>query len=114
MFYFEITDSLDFFLLTQDLLGSKYEIPDFPECHLLSLKSFISFPFFLFFLEYYESSYYSQYECNVPLLDRAVISATSALRERGPENARLNGKCFVFKMCSAMLVNDAIKFSVGN
>lgn len=49
---------------------------------------------FIFFAEYYESSYYSQYECNVPLLDRAVISATSALRERGPENARLNGKCF--------------------
>ncbi|XP_037041687.1 neurexin-4 isoform X2 [Bradysia coprophila] len=41
--------------------------------------------------EYYDSSYYSQYECNVPLLDRAAITATSALRERGAENARLNG-----------------------
>lgn len=46
----------------------------------------------LFFSGYYENAYYSQYECNIPLLDRAVISATSALRERGPENARLNGK----------------------
>lgn len=49
--------------------------------------------FFSFILsEYYENSYYSQYECNMPLLDGAVLSATSALRERGPENARLNGK----------------------
>lgn len=40
----------------------------------------------------YDNAYYPQYECNVPLLDQAVISATSALRERGPENARLNGK----------------------
>ncbi|KAJ6647207.1 Neurexin-4 [Pseudolycoriella hygida] len=47
--------------------------------------------------DYYESTYYSQYECNVPLLDRAVISATSSLRERGPENARLNAvDAFVF------------------
>lgn len=31
-------------------------------------------------------------ECNLPLLDGAVLSATSALNERGPENARLNGE----------------------
>lgn len=30
-------------------------------------------------------------ECNVPLLDSAVLSATSSLNERGPDNARLNG-----------------------
>lgn len=51
---------------------------------------FQMFPFL--FLEYYENAYYPQYECNVPLLDQAALSATSSLRERGPENARLNGK----------------------
>lgn len=45
------------------------------------------------YAEYYENVYYPQYECNIPLLDQAAISATSSLRERGPENARLNGKC---------------------
>lgn len=47
---------------------------------------------FLFLSEYYENLYYPQYECNVPLLEQAAITATSSLRERGPENARLNGK----------------------
>uniref|UniRef100_A0A6B2EGY6 Putative neurexin iv n=1 Tax=Phlebotomus kandelakii TaxID=1109342 RepID=A0A6B2EGY6_9DIPT len=40
--------------------------------------------------EYYENDYYSEYECNMPLLEFAVLSATSALRERGPNNARLD------------------------
>ncbi|KAF7414325.1 hypothetical protein HZH68_002814 [Vespula germanica] len=31
------------------------------------------------------------YECNVPLLDRAHLTATTFLPERGPNNARLNG-----------------------
>lgn len=31
-------------------------------------------------------------ECNLPLLEGAVLSATSSLDERGPENARLNGE----------------------
>lgn len=31
-------------------------------------------------------------ECNLPLLEGAVLSATSSLNERGPENARLNSK----------------------
>lgn len=31
------------------------------------------------------------YECNEPLLEKAQLSATSSLRERGPENARLDG-----------------------
>lgn len=31
-------------------------------------------------------------ECNLPLLDGAVLSATSYLNERGPQNARLNGE----------------------
>lgn len=52
-----------------------------------------SFPF-RFISEYYENLYYPQYECNIPLLDQAAITATSSLRERGPENARLNGKNF--------------------
>lgn len=47
---------------------------------------------FSHFTEYYENAYYPQYECNIPLLEQAAITATSSLRERGPENARLNGK----------------------
>lgn len=31
-------------------------------------------------------------ECNEALLESAVLSATSSLNERGPENARLNGE----------------------
>lgn len=31
-------------------------------------------------------------ECNLPLLDNAVLTATSSLNERGPDNARLNGE----------------------
>ncbi|XP_012283135.1 neurexin-4 isoform X1 [Orussus abietinus] len=31
------------------------------------------------------------YECNLPLLDKAELKATTSLPERGPENARLNG-----------------------
>nr|XP_040229697.2 neurexin-4 isoform X1 [Anopheles coluzzii] len=41
--------------------------------------------------EYYQKDSYSEYDCNEPLLEHAVLSATSQLRERGPENARLNG-----------------------
>lgn len=48
--------------------------------------------FFAIISDYYENSYYPEYDCNVPLLDQAVITATSYLGERGPENARLNGK----------------------
>ncbi|CAK1598381.1 unnamed protein product [Parnassius mnemosyne] len=35
--------------------------------------------------------YYYDYECNEPLLANARLSATSSLRERGPENAKLYG-----------------------
>lgn len=38
------------------------------------------------------SDFYSYYECNEPLLHRAELQATSYLRERGPQNAVLNGK----------------------
>ncbi|XP_065089213.1 neurexin-4 isoform X1 [Ochlerotatus camptorhynchus] len=40
--------------------------------------------------EYYQKDSYSEYNCNEPLLEYAKLSATSQLRERGPENARLN------------------------
>ncbi|XP_062540681.1 neurexin-4 isoform X1 [Armigeres subalbatus] len=40
--------------------------------------------------EYYQKNTYSEYNCNEPLLQSAKLSATSQLRERGPENARLN------------------------
>lgn len=34
-----------------------------------------------------------EYECNQPQVHRSKLTATSALRERGPENARLDGTC---------------------
>lgn len=43
---------------------------------------------FMFFF----SEYYSDYECNTPLLYKAVLSATSSMNERGPGNAILYGK----------------------
>lgn len=33
-----------------------------------------------------------EYECNTPLLDRAQLKATSFVKDRGPENARLHGE----------------------
>ncbi|XP_026281796.1 neurexin-4 isoform X1 [Frankliniella occidentalis] len=33
---------------------------------------------------------YTYYECNQPLLSRAKLTATSSMRERGPEKAKLN------------------------
>lgn len=38
------------------------------------------------------TDYFSDYECNQPLLERAVLTATSSLSERGPDKARLNGE----------------------
>ncbi|CAD7006658.1 unnamed protein product [Ceratitis capitata] len=39
------------------------------------------------------SDYFSDYDCNQPLMEHAVLTATSSLNDRGPEKARLNGKC---------------------
>lgn len=36
--------------------------------------------------------YYYDYECNEPLVASSKLTATSSLRERGPENAKLYGK----------------------
>lgn len=36
--------------------------------------------------------YYDSYECNEPLVEGAKLTATSSLRERGPDNAKLYGK----------------------
>lgn len=36
--------------------------------------------------------YYFDYECNEPLIANAKLTATSSLRDRGPENAKLYGK----------------------
>lgn len=41
------------------------------------------------------TDYFSDYECNQPLMERAVLTATSSLTERGPEKARLNGKFII-------------------
>lgn len=35
--------------------------------------------------------YYYDYECNEPLVANSKLSATSSLRDRGPENAKLYG-----------------------
>lgn len=35
-------------------------------------------------------------ECEIPLLDRAQLTATTSLSERGPKNARLNGERNIF------------------
>ncbi|XP_072939887.1 neurexin-4 [Epargyreus clarus] len=35
--------------------------------------------------------YYYDYECNEPLVESSKLSATSSLRERGPDNAKLYG-----------------------
>lgn len=64
----------------------------FYSCDLSRFLYFYLFLSLFSFVEYYENLYYPQYECNIPLLDQAAITATSSLRERGPENARLNGK----------------------
>lgn len=45
-------------------------------------------------------------ECNIPLLDRAQLTATTSLPERGPQNARLNGKkmkCLLLDLYSSHL-----------
>lgn len=36
--------------------------------------------------------YYYDYECNEPLVAYSKLTATSSLRDRGPENAKLYGK----------------------
>lgn len=41
------------------------------------------------------TDYFSDYECNQPLMERAVLTATSSLTERGPEKSRLNGKFII-------------------
>lgn len=43
------------------------------------------------------------YDCNEPLLDKAVLKATSSLSERGPENARLDGKQMYTCVCVCCL-----------
>lgn len=35
--------------------------------------------------------YYYDYECNEPLVANSKLTATSSLRDRGPENAKLYG-----------------------
>lgn len=54
-----------------------------------------NFEYFFFFFEFLFIEIFdneAQYECSQPLLDEAVIAATSSLTKRGPENARLHGE----------------------
>jgi contactin associated protein-like 2 len=41
--------------------------------------------------QYVLADFYSDYECNTPLLERAQLKATSSMPKRGPENAVLYG-----------------------
>jgi hypothetical protein len=62
----------------------------FISCHENDLETFSETKRDFFFVEIdYDDE---DIECNLPLLDGAVLSATSSLNERGPENARLNGE----------------------
>lgn len=47
--------------------------------------------------------YYFDYECNEPLIANAKLTATSSLRDRGPENAKLYGK-FIKKLLNVFAV----------
>lgn len=53
-------------------------------------------------------------ECNIPLLEGSVLTATSALNERGPENARLNGKFFYFISTFSVFMYDLLKLLFVN
>ncbi|TDG53000.1 hypothetical protein AWZ03_000543 [Drosophila navojoa] len=53
------------------------------------------------------SDYFSDYECNQPLLERAVLTATSSLTERGPEKARLNAPANQTRWQLYSLLGDA-------
>lgn len=50
----------------------------------------MSLYFYLFYI-YYIYQFYVDSDCGEPLLDKAVIKATSSLPDRGPENVKLNG-----------------------
>lgn len=54
--------------------------------------------------------YYSEYECNTPLLERAVLTATSSMQGRGPENAILYGKnCyFAEELLISLILLDSL------
>ena len=79
---------------------------------ILNFISLFLLPFFqkpvssYFIAEYYQKDSYSEYDCNEPLLEHAVLSATSQLRERGPENARLNGKFGIRSMIELLFGKD--------
>ncbi|XP_019763354.2 neurexin-4 isoform X1 [Dendroctonus ponderosae] len=40
---------------------------------------------------YAAGSYYSEYECNIPLVEKSALDATSSMSDRGPKNALLYG-----------------------
>ncbi|XP_059490529.1 neurexin-4 isoform X2 [Neocloeon triangulifer] len=46
---------------------------------------------FILILALFSVSYADDYDCNEPLLEKASFSATSALRDRGAEQARIDG-----------------------
>ncbi|XP_065337127.1 neurexin-4 isoform X2 [Cloeon dipterum] len=48
-------------------------------------------PVFILFLSIFSAVQADDYDCNEPLLEWAKFSATSALRDRGPEQAKIDG-----------------------
>lgn len=56
----------------------------------LVLVKFLCILCFQYVVADLHSDYFPDYDCNLPLLEKAVLTATSSLRDRGPQNARLN------------------------
>ncbi|XKL68715.1 hypothetical protein PGB90_006484 [Kerria lacca] len=50
------------------------------------------FILFIFYILNYHLATCDYYDCNEPLFDRAIVSATSSLSDREPHSAKLNGK----------------------
>lgn len=60
----------------------------------------------------FTGSYYSEYECNVPLLEKARLDATSSMNDRGANNAVLYGKTHIlnhFYLKISLYVKNQIK-----
>ncbi|XP_046963642.1 neurexin-4 isoform X2 [Vanessa cardui] len=55
------------------------------------LHYFLLFSCIATYIKADSARYYYDYECNEPLVEGAKLSATSSLRDRGPENAKLYG-----------------------
>ncbi|XP_049821647.1 neurexin-4 isoform X1 [Aethina tumida] len=55
------------------------------------MENYIIYLVLFIFIQKTTAEFYNEYECNQPLLERAVLKATSSMAERGPQNAVLYG-----------------------